>query len=221
MERGRILWIVLLGAGIHGCECPIYTGSTTQQAQKDVVQEVGERQKRWKRSSAVCAQGSEVYEAGDLKRARKLLKEAVETNDRNAIAWVALGVTELRLQHLYEAAAAFDRAAKLLPNRYEPHYNLGLVYEAAGRYDKAIGEYEMALAMNPEQLEVLENLARAYERTNTKLDKAKGLVVRALQQESRPEWRLWLEERKVQWNAMDSRQRTAEKSAISEETGHR
>ena len=155
--------------------------------------ELARRQADAAKSVELCRQGMEAHERDDLDGARSLLSEAVEVDETNAHAWMALGVTEMDRDNLFEAAAAFDRAGRLEPSRYEPHYNIGLLYETAGRYGRAAEAYEIALQLAPDQNEVLGNLARCYIRSNTQLHRAKELIDRALTTERRPEWLEWLQ----------------------------
>jgi len=138
-------------------------------------------------------QGVQALQERDLENAHERLKAAVTTDERNAFAWMELGIVEYERDNLLEAAYAFHRAALLEPSRYEPHYNTGMILESVGRYEKAIEAYSKALKLAPGQVEVMENLARCYIKTNTKLDTAEALVKKALPLEHRPEWREWLE----------------------------
>ncbi|MFW6062037.1 MAG: tetratricopeptide repeat protein, partial [Planctomycetota bacterium] len=128
----------------------------------------------------------------DYDQAARRLQDAVSVDPRNARAWMLLGRVEFAREDLSAAAKAFDRASVLRPMRYEPHYNLGVVLERGGRFSRAAGCYEEALRQAPDQLEVMENLARCYVRSGRKPRRAHALIQRALAVEQRPEWRLWL-----------------------------
>ncbi len=82
----------------------------------------------------------------------------------------------------------------MFPDRYEPHFNIGSVLEALGRYEQAIRSYRRALELAPDQLQTIENLNRCYMRANTHPGESKILMDKALERETRPDWRLWLEE---------------------------
>ena len=49
---------------------------------------------------------------------------------------MALGDVEFRRDRYYESAEAFHEAARLAPTRFEPHFNLGIVFETIGRYSR-------------------------------------------------------------------------------------
>lgn len=71
--------------------------------------------------------------------------------------------------------------------------NLGLVYERAGLCRKAAQAYESALKKDPDQVEVLENLARCYITVRSEPERTLKLLERAMQLEMRVEWLRWLE----------------------------
>ena len=141
--------------------------------------------------------GLEALEASQLDRAGSCLTDAIGADDRNAHAWMALGVVRFRQDRLFQAASAFDRAARLEPTRHEPHFNIGTVLESAGHHAQAVEAYNTALKLAPNQLEVMENLARCYIHTGTQPQRARELIERCLQTERRPEWRAWLQDQAV------------------------
>ena len=72
-----------------------------------------------------------------------------------------LGQLYLMQGKLYLAAWEFEYAQKLMPERPEPYYNLGMVFEQADRFDEAIQYYSAAHDMAPENPRFIGNLARA------------------------------------------------------------
>jgi len=176
----------LLAGCLSGCL------DSRQEAMDTLNQELAERNARRSRSQELYRKAMEAHQAGDLTAARGLLAKAVEEDESNAHAWMQLGTYQHEQGELYDAAQAFRKASHLKPERYEPHYNIGLIHESVGHWRRAIRSYELALELAPDQVEVMENLARCYIATNTKMDKAKHLIDRALESESRPEWVQWL-----------------------------
>lgn len=168
-------------------------GAGGNQAQRDLARELAERRKRRTQSLRLYRQGIAAQRDGKLKDAIEHLQRAVEVDDRNARAWMQLGLAAYERKEYYVAAKAFFRAGRLEPARFEPRYNLGIVFETLGQYVRAIEQYEAALNQAPGQLEVMENLARCYLRTNTKRDEAYQLIVKARRLESRAEWLEWLD----------------------------
>ena len=155
--------------------------------------ELAARQVRQAESAQLVQKALRAYEDCENEKARKYLQQAIAADDRNVHAWMGLGAVEYKDDHLFEAAKAFDKAGYLASTRYEPLFNLGLVYERAGLCRKATQAYEAALKRDPDQVEVMENLARCYITSRSQPEKTFELVKRALELEMRPEWLRWLE----------------------------
>ena len=184
------------------CACLWLCGCNSPQdlARQAVEAELAERRAAREDSMRLYAQGTAAHRAGRLDDAQQCFTEAVAADERNAGAWMGLGMVEHERDNLFLAASAFQRAARLQPARYEPHFNIGSILESAGRYRQAIDAYERAMKLDPDQVEVMENLARCYIKSNTNLPRAKELVDRALGREERPEWRSWLREQSLKLN---------------------
>ena len=176
----------LCAAGLLGCDNP------HKKAALVVNKELSKLQENSRHSAELYRQALAARDANNAAGARKLLQDAVEIDNRNARAWMTLGILLYEKDDLARAAQAFDSAAKAEPHRYEPHYNLGIVLEAAGRYERAIEEYEMALTLCADQNEVRENLARCLIKNRAQPQNAKRLIEQALRVETRPEWVSWL-----------------------------
>jgi tetratricopeptide (TPR) repeat protein len=189
MSQGvwKLWFIVSLCFFAAACQSP------SAKAKRELNAELQRRETARKESEQLYVDGIKAYHAADLKEARGRLQRAVGADDQNFSAWMALGATEFASDRYYEAAQAFDAAKRLQPSRFEPHFNLGTVFEFVGHYQKAIDAYEIALALAPDQVEVMENLARTYIKSGRNLDKARELIGRALTNEYRLEWRHWLE----------------------------
>lgn len=170
----------------QGCQSP------QTEAAKAVNNELAERQANQAKAGSLYRQASQCQESGDCVRAAALLREAVQLDPRNANAWIALGVAAYEQDQVFEAAAAFDHAGRLVPNQYEPQFNTGIILETAGRYSQAAKSYEAALKLAPDQIEVMENLARCYVRISENLPRAGELIDKALLYERRPTWQAWL-----------------------------
>jgi Tfp pilus assembly protein PilF len=92
--------------------------------------------------------------------AEKLFQQALASDVRFGPAHHSLGVLYFWQNKLYLAAWEFEYAARLMPDRYEPLNNLGLVYEAAGKYDDAKMYYSLARQKAELQPQVIGNQAR-------------------------------------------------------------
>lgn len=65
--------------------------------------------------------------------------------------FVNLGLANLEADDLDAAAAALTEAVAIQPNRPEPHFNLGLVYERRGMLPEAEREFRTSLQLDPNQ----------------------------------------------------------------------
>jgi cytochrome c-type biogenesis protein CcmH/NrfG len=182
-----------------GCSHQDTKKATTQPAYLD---ELAARDAARVESVAITNSAMEEYKKKHVDKARELLLQAVQKDDRNAEAWMQLGAIEYEKNNYYESARAFHRASRLMPTRYEPHFNLGTVYETTAQFTEAIESYKKSLEMAPDQIEVMENLARCYIRSNQNLEEAKRLINRVLISEHRPEWRRWLEKEALRLSLM-------------------
>jgi len=185
--------IVTLAMVVCGCLLPACGPTDGRiEAKRKFEAELADRQQRQAQSLTEYRLAAQAYEDDDLKSAREHATAALDASDRNAEAWMLMGLIEYKEDRVFDAASCFHRASFLVPDRFEPPYNIGILLESAGRYKQAIESYQAALKLSPNQLEVMENLARCYIRSNTDLDHAKELIDRALLTEQRPQWRLWL-----------------------------
>ena len=73
-----------------------------------------------------------------------------------------LGISYYRLNRFAEAAASLARAPEIDEKQHLAHYWLGAARRALGQYRQAIASLEQAARLNPEDIEGLHLLARAY-----------------------------------------------------------
>jgi len=130
----------------------------------------------------------------DLTSAEKHLQQALATDVRFGPAHHSLGVLYFWQKKLYLAAWEFEYAARLMPDRFEPLNNLGLVYESAGKLDQAKMYYALAREKTQLNREVIGNLARVSSRTGRSVDEIRPLLEDVLATDTRPEWRRWARE---------------------------
>jgi tetratricopeptide (TPR) repeat protein len=76
-------------------------------------------------------------------------KAAIRANRRDERSWIALSEMLAAGGRLTEAEQTLVEAVKLFPNSGQAHYNLGRLYEAAGKYPEGVGQLEEAAALNP------------------------------------------------------------------------
>ncbi len=195
--KQRIRIIRIAGVLLAACLLTGGCGNNRRAARQELIEEMTQRHNARQASQTLYREAMSEYGAGNIEGARRLLGESVETDSRNASAWVALGVLEYESNNLFEAADAFGRALHLEPRRFEPHYNMGLVYETAWKYSQAVESYKKALDLAPDEPAVMENLIRCYIKTNHPKEETLRLIDRALLLEQRPQWREWLEIQKA------------------------
>ena len=197
IQYGLILGMLV----VNGC---IDQRASIQETKATYLDEIALRQEMHDQSMELYEKALKEYKSSDCEKAVKLLKEALEKDDRNAEAWMQLGVIEYGKNHYYEAARAFTKVSRLLPTGYESYFNLGTVYETTSQFSDAMASYKKALELNPDDVEIMENLIRCYIRSNQNLDETKTLIHRVLATEYRPEWRKWLEKEALRLSLIKS-----------------
>jgi tetratricopeptide (TPR) repeat protein len=130
----------------------------------------------------------------DLPTVEKLLQQALASDVRFGPAHHSLGVLYFWQNKLYLAAWEFEYAARLMPDRFEPLNNLGLVYEAAGKLEQAKMYYSLARQKGELQPQVIGNQARIAMRSGQTVDDIRPLLEDVVATDSRPEWRHWAKE---------------------------
>jgi Tfp pilus assembly protein PilF len=152
--------------------------------------ETAEKHYRWaRRYLEKCARGGRC----EYDKAEQRLQQALVADVRYGPAHHSLGLLYFWQKKLYLAAWEFQYAAKLMPDRFEPLNNLGLVYESVGKYEEAATFYLQAQERAPTNPEVVGNLARATIRSGQSVDDARPLLEDVLAVDPRPEWICWAE----------------------------
>ena len=141
------------------------------------------------------AEATELLERGQLERAEKVLKKALAADIFSGPAHNNLGAVYYRQEKHYLAAWEFQYAAKLMAACAQPRNNLGMVFEAVGRLDDATAWYEQAMEVEPDNIEIVGNLARILVRTDHKDERTRKLLAEIALRDSRPEWSEWARER--------------------------
>jgi Tfp pilus assembly protein PilF len=128
-------------------------------------------------------------------KAEEALQDALLADVAYGPAHNNLGNVYLRQGKLYLAAWEFEYAAKLMPERPEPNYNLGMVYEQAEQLDQAIDYYSKACQMAPRNPQFIGNLARALLKRSDVAPEAPPLLSDLILYDTRPEWVCWARQR--------------------------
>ncbi len=94
--------------------------------------------------------------------------------------WKVLGAAFNQLGRGADALAAMQKAAAMLPDDEEVHYNLGSTLHNLGRLDEAATSYRRALNIRPDYVEAHNNLGNTL-KDMCRLDEAQASYRRALQ----------------------------------------
>jgi Flp pilus assembly protein TadD len=123
--------------------------------------------------------------------AEAALKSALDADIMCGPAHNNLGTLYYRQHKLYLAAWEFQYATKLMPDQSEPPNNLGMVFEAVGKLDEAADSYGKALALAPENVQAMGNLARAKVRRGDHDADVRALLERLVLRDDRTDWLAW------------------------------
>lgn len=135
-----------------------------------------------------------LMDKGDYDAAEAALKAALTADVMFGPAHNNLGKVYFHKGELYLAAREFDYAMKLMPNQPEPANNLGMVFETRGRLDDAVSSYGKAAALEPDNVQILGNWARARAMRVRRGEHDPDLVAllnKLVARETRPEWLAW------------------------------
>ena len=139
-----------------------------------------------KHEKAIFSLGNHQYAA-----AEKLLHEALIADASYGPAHNTLGKVYYEQRRFYLAAWEFEHAIKAMPDRAEPINNLGLVYEAVGKLDEAVVQYELAKSIEPEHPEYFGNLLRCRIRRGEPASTMRPELQSLIALDDRPEWVSW------------------------------
>lgn len=89
---------------------------------------------------------------GELERAIEECKAAIRVDPTFGNPYNDIGAYLISLKRIDEAVPWLQKSisAERYDARHYPHFNLGRVMEIRGEWDAALGEYNKALALNPE-----------------------------------------------------------------------
>ena len=127
-------------------------------------------------------------------RAEELLHSALKADPFDGPAHNDLGVLYLRQARLYEAATEFEAARKLMPGSPDPRLNLGLTFERAGLYERALTAYDSALETWPTHIRTTEAIARLTLRTGRTSERLPAMLEAIALRGETADWRSWAKE---------------------------
>jgi Flp pilus assembly protein TadD len=136
--------------------------------------------------SARIGQAQALQAAGRIEDGLAAMRGAVETFPDALEAHVGLGDMLRRESRFDEAAAAYDQAVALI-DRPEPlhwplFYQRGISYERSQQWDRAEADFREALALEPDQPDVLNYLGYSWVEQGSNLAEAEEMIQRAVDQ---------------------------------------
>jgi len=139
-------------------------------------------------------EGLRAVERGDFAEAERLFRAALAADVYYPAAHNNLGITLLEQNRIYESAWEFQYAAKLMPKSAEPRFNLATLLERVGNHEGAEESYREALALEPENIEVMGHLARVYIKTGRRDQTTRDLLTKLATRADRGSWDRWARE---------------------------
>jgi eukaryotic-like serine/threonine-protein kinase len=120
-----------------------------------------------------------LQQTGDNDAAAREIAKALSIDPDDPRTLVLQGQLFVRLNRWVDAEDAFKRAIKRRPNLWLPHDELGVVYNAEGKYPQAVAEFRAATLLVPRRAWPLNNLASVYLQQG-KIAEAKAAAKRSL-----------------------------------------
>lgn len=179
--------ILLAAAGCHQTDRP----QAREDGYRTIPVELG---RDTERAKSLAAEATLAINEGRLDDAEQLLRDALTADVMYGPAHNNLGQLYYQQQRYYEAAWEFQYAIRLMPHQPIPRNNLGLVFEANGQLDQAAEQYSLAVAKEPDNPELLGNLARARIRRGDTGPEVRDLLRQIVMKDTRPAWRDWAEQ---------------------------
>ncbi len=183
-----ILIVTIAGGVLIGCQ----SESVRSGANYETV--VADPDRDTETARRLNSEALTLMDKDQLDKAVGLLKSALAADVFFGPAHNNLGTVYFQQEKYYLAAWEFQYAAKVMPKRSQPRYNLGMVLEAVGKLDEAAQRYEEALELQPDDIETVASLARTYIRDGKKNERTRELLEEIVLNDDRPQWRSWAQE---------------------------
>ena len=181
--RRSLLRVGLCAVVLGGCATPLgpaayRTLPATSSRDRTAAREANER-------------GLGFATTGRYDLAEKAFREALRSDVTFAAAHNNLGLVLLETRRFYEAALEFQFAGKLNPSASEPVINLARLYESLRWCEPAINQYEKALALDGDNVEVMGRLAYLYATAGHDSGAAENLLRQLLRDSGDDKWKAW------------------------------
>ncbi len=136
--------------------------------------------------SARLRTADSLYELKQLDEAVKLLEAMADERPKRTDALLKLG-NFLRYKEKFEKAVgaydqAFERLEKPNAQQWSLYYSRGIALERSNQWNRAEKDFLKALEFKPEQPYVLNYLGYSWVEKGKNIDKARGMIERAVQQ---------------------------------------
>ncbi|MEZ6048704.1 MAG: hypothetical protein R3C11_24630 [Planctomycetaceae bacterium] len=127
----------------------------------------------------------------DLIQAEQHLQKALIEDVTYGPAHNTLGTIYYWQRKYYLAAWEFEYAIKLMPDKAEPLFNLGLVYEDSEQLDRATEYFSRAMMLDDRDPNIMIAYIRVEMRQGRTIDEMRPMIKKFLFYETRPEWIAW------------------------------
>jgi tetratricopeptide (TPR) repeat protein len=128
------------------------------------------------RADALAAEDRSDAAIEALEQLTKAYPDLIET-------WVALGDIYRHKERFEDSIRVYDKAVALidtpLPEHWVVFYARGICHERAKQWDNAEADFRQALALNPDQPQVLNYIGYSFVEMNENLDEAMSMIERA------------------------------------------
>ena len=139
----------------------------------------GRRLKKTEETGSIYRSGVGRLLSGDLKKARTLLKKALDRDPQRVDCHLALASLELQEGNSAEGIEFLQKARKLDPRGIEVLFKLAMTYEECGRREEAMGIYKELLdgdANNRKAMRALRDIQMDLDRWQDALDLQKKIL---------------------------------------------
>jgi len=134
--------------------------------------------------SAEIGRADALVQAGRIEAAVEALEQLTRSHPDLMLPWAKKGDVLRRAERYGEAAAAYDEAIARLgpeePGHWFIYYARGISHEREKEWPAAEADFRKALALNPDQPQVLNYLGYSFLELQTNLDEALEMIERAV-----------------------------------------
>ncbi len=173
VKRGRLttaLVIAVSAAALAGCQKSAsleqLDSMSTASTEPPSIQAIAKLGKAWQEDPGNIGKGiayaSGLETLGQTDRQMSVLKQLHHKHPANSKLAILFGKKLAQAGKSSDALPILERAAASSGADWRVHSALGSTYDQQGLYDKAQGEYGKALALQPNELSVLNNMGMSF-----------------------------------------------------------